>query len=144
MGIYANQLLGKYLAIGGSFRLTQSDFTDRFPEIPASINIAPGQDVKAFLRQANLFVRFQHDSGLFSQFDAVWSRQSNQGYAPDLPGDDFWQFNAFVGYRFLHRRAELRLGLLNITDRDYRLNPLTLYSELPRERTLAASFKFYF
>jgi hypothetical protein len=34
--------------------------------------------------------------------------------------------------------------LLNLTDRDYHLNPLNLYSELPRERTLAASFKFNF
>src|SRR5204863_9322319 len=122
---------------GGSFRLARAEFTDRFPEIPASVNNAPGQRVKAVLRQANLFVRFQHDSGLFSQFDAVWSRQSNQCYAPDLPGDDFWQFNVFVGYRLLQRRAELRLGLLNITDRDYRLNPLTHYDELPRVPTPA-------
>ena len=31
-----------------------------------------------------------------------------------------------------------------ITDEDYRLNPLNLYSELPRERMFYASFKFYF
>jgi hypothetical protein len=85
-----------------------------------------------------------HHSGFFSQLDTVWSQQSNRGYSPDIPGDDFWQFNIYAGYRFLHRRAELKVGLLNITDEDYRLNPLTLYSELPRERTLAASFKFYF
>jgi hypothetical protein len=42
------------------------------------------------------------------------------------------------------RHAEARIGLLNITDQDYKLNPLTLYSELPRERTFYASFKFYF
>jgi len=92
----------------------------------------------------DLFVRFNYASGLFSQFDALWSQQSNRRYSPDIPGDDFWQFNAYIGYRFLQRRAEFKLGLLNITDQDYRLNPLTLYSELPRERTLAASFKFYF
>jgi hypothetical protein len=38
----------------------------------------------------------------------------------------------------------MRVGLLNITDQDYRLNPLNLYRELPRERTLAASLKFNF
>jgi hypothetical protein len=36
------------------------------------------------------------------------------------------------------------VSVLNIFDQDYRLNPLTLYTELPRERTLAVSLKFYF
>ena len=142
--VYADQLLGRYFAIGGGYKLTQADFHDRFTEIPSSVNNAPGQNARAFLHQVNLFTRFNHSSGFFSQFDAVWSQQSNQGYAPDLPGDDFWQFNAYVGYRFLQRRGELKLGLLNLTDRDYRLNPLTLYAELPRQRTLMVAFKFYF
>ena len=60
------------------------------------------------------------------------------------PGNNFWQFNAYAGYRFLRRHAEVRIGVLNMTDRDYRLNPLTLYNELPRERMFYASFKFYF
>ena len=62
----------------------------------------------------------------------------------DALSDDFWQVNAFVGYRFPRRRAEIRLGLLNIADQDYRLNPLNLTAELPRERTLLASFRFSF
>jgi outer membrane receptor protein involved in Fe transport len=56
----------------------------------------------------------------------------------------FWQHNFYIGYRFPHRHAEIRLGLLNITDKDYRLNPITLYSELPRERTLEVSVKLEF
>ena len=35
-------------------------------------------------------------------------------------------------------------NLLNLTDRDYQLNPLTLYAELPRQRTLAVSFQWAF
>ena len=57
---------------------------------------------------------------------------------------DFWQFNAFAGCRFHHRQAELQVGLLNIADQNYNLNPLNLYYELPRERTLSVLFKFYF
>ena len=53
-----------------------------------------------------------------------------------LPGDYFWQFNALVGFRFPRRRAEIAVGLLNLTDRDYRLNPVNLYADLPRDRTL--------
>ena len=63
---------------------------------------------------------------------------------PARPGDNFWQLNVFAGYRFPHRRAEVRLGVLNLTDRDYRLNPLNLVSEPPRERTFYASFRFAF
>ena len=63
---------------------------------------------------------------------------------PGEPGDDFWQFNAFAGYRFLHRKAEVTLGLLNITDQNYNLNPLNLYNELPRTRTLALRLQLNF
>jgi outer membrane receptor protein involved in Fe transport len=62
----------------------------------------------------------------------------------DLPSEAFWQHNIYIGYRFLQRRAEARLGILNLTDQDYRLNPLTLYSELMRERTFIANFRFMF
>jgi hypothetical protein len=87
---------------------------------------------------------FNHRSGFFSKIEALWTAQSNDGYAVDLAGDNFWQFNAFVGYRFPRRIAEVQVGVLNIGNQDYHLNPLTLYSELPRSRTFFASFKFNF
>jgi outer membrane receptor protein involved in Fe transport len=87
---------------------------------------------------------FNHPIGFFAQAEALWNLQSNHGYSPELRGEDFWQFNLFLGYRFPGRRAELRIGMLNLTDQDYRLNPLTLYNELPRDRTFAARLKFTF
>ena len=105
---------------------------------------ALNQNNKATLQQLDLSANFNHPSGFFGRFDALWSQQDNQGYSPDEPGDDFWQFNAYAGWRFHHRQAELQLGLLNITGANYRLNPLNLYYELPRERTLSVLFKFYF
>ena len=39
---------------------------------------------------------------------------------------------------------ELTLGVLNIADRGYRLDPLTLHEELPRERTFLAAVRFNF
>jgi outer membrane receptor protein involved in Fe transport len=92
----------------------------------------------------NLYALYNHRCGFFSELNAVWSGQDNRHEAEPLSDDNFWQLNAFAGYRFWRRHAEARLGILNITDRDYKLNPLTLYSELPRERTFYASFKFYF
>ena len=41
---------------------------------------------------------------------------------------DFFQENLYVGWRFFHRRAELMLGLLNLSGQNYQLNPLTEYS----------------
>jgi hypothetical protein len=36
------------------------------------------------------------------------------------------------------------LAVLNLAGRNYQLNPLNLYNELPRERTLAVQFNFNF
>ena len=91
-----------------------------------------------------LYAQYQHRCGFFGQFGAIWSQQDNRGYTPRLPSEDFWQYNVYVGYWLLQRRVQARVGLLNLTDRDYRLNPVTLYAELPRERTFMASLRFAF
>jgi outer membrane receptor for monomeric catechols len=141
-----NQLLFDEWALGARYKMTHADLDGHFGALPTTLADAAGlnQDVSATLHQLDLYAIFNHRCGFFARFDAIWSQQSNVGYSPDIPGDDFWQYNVAVGYRFLQRRAEVRLALLNISDRDYRLNPLTLYNELPRERTLTAGLKFYF
>jgi outer membrane receptor for ferric coprogen and ferric-rhodotorulic acid len=141
-----NQLIGENWSIGARYRLTQADLNSRFTDVPAAVANAAGinQNQSATLHQLNLFAIYQHRCGFFSEGDAIWSKQSNSGYAPALAGDDFWQFNLFAGYRFAHRHAEARIGVVNLSGRNYQLNPLTLYSELPRERSFVASLKFYF
>ena len=62
---------------------------------------------------------------MFARADATWYHQSNSGYTPALPGDDFVQENLYVGYRFLQRRAELMFGVLNLSGVNYNLNPLS-------------------
>jgi hypothetical protein len=52
--------------------------------------------------------------------------------------------NIFVGYRFRRQYAELSFGVMNLTGTDYRLNPLSVYSELPRERVFAGGIRFNF
>lgn len=145
-----NQLFGRDFAFGarykiGDAKLGQQAIDINIPPPPAGSGInAINQNNQATLQQLDLSANFNHPSGLFGRFDALWFRQDNLGYSPDEPGDDFWQFNAYAGYRFLHRQAELQIGLLNITGQNYRLNPLNLYNELPRERTLSVLFNFYF
>ena len=140
----AHQLLGRDWALGAAYRNTEADLEDRFSGLTPALAAGANRDWSAMLHQVTLYANYNLPCGFFAQAHSIWSRQSNHGYSPALPGDDFWHFNIYAGYRFLQRRAELRLGLLNIGDRDYELNPLTLYSELPRHRTFAASFKFNF
>ncbi|MCI0348974.1 MAG: TonB-dependent receptor [Acidobacteriales bacterium] len=141
----ASQLLNDEWSLGVSYRLSEAELETRTLEVAT----APGgeafnQDVTASLHQATLYANFNHPCGFFAQANTVWTQQSNQGYTPDIPGDDFWQLNLYLGWRFYRRHAEVRVGLLNVTDQDYRLNPLNLHNETPRDRTLAVNFKFYF
>jgi len=87
---------------------------------------------------------FNHPSGFFARADAVWYHQHNTGYNPELPESDFVQENVFIGWRFLQRRLEVMLGILDLGNHDYHLNPLNVYAELPRERTFIARLNFIF
>lgn len=143
--VSVNQLLGDEWTAGARYRLTHADLDGKFPALPAdTLGADAFEDLSSYLHQVLLHLTYQHQCGFFGQFSAIWSQQSNQGYTPDIPGDDFWQFNLMAGYRFLQRRVELKVGLLNLTDQDYRLNPLTLYQELPRERMFVTGLKWYF
>jgi outer membrane receptor protein involved in Fe transport len=147
--VTVNQLLGRDWSLGARYRLTQAVLNDNFPVVPVSPPaitnpLIPRQRTEGVLQQLSLSAIYNHPCGFFAQGEANWYGQNNSGYNPGEPGADFWQFNAFVGYRFLQRRAEVTLGLLNITDQNYSLNPLNLYNELPRSRTLALSLRLNF
>ncbi len=142
--ITLDQLIGDDFGVGAIYRLSRAELEQRIPEIPTAVLATADQDLEAILHQLKVYARFNHQSGFYSQVEGIWSQQSNRGYATDLPGDDFFQFNAFAGYRFYQRRAQIQVGILNIGDQDYQLNPLNLYQELPRERMFVASFRFNF
>ena len=143
----ANQLLGREWSLGAEYRISQAILNTNFIDVPNAIrfvNFVPHQTTEAVLQQAELFAIFNDPSGFFLRAESLWNAQDNGGYSPNLPGDDFWQFNAFVGYRFLHRKAEIRLGLLNIAGQDYNLNPLNLHQEFPHQRTLTLRLQLNF
>jgi len=146
--VVMNQLLSKELALGTSYRLSRASLDDDVPGISPALSgnfsLSANRNVGAVLQQLHLYGIFNHPSGFFAKAESIWSAQSNDGYAAELAGDNFWQFNVFAGYRFPRRLAQIQVGLLNIGNRDYKLNPLNLYSDLPRSRTLFASLKFNF
>ena len=144
---YAYQLLGQEWSLGGRYRVSHAEFDLLHPDLPSSAFSVPpfgSPSVSALIQQLRVFAQFQHPGGFFSSVEALWYRQQNFDYTPDQPGDQFWQFNLYAGYRWPNRRVEVRVGLLNITDRDYRLNSLNLTDTLPRERTLALTLKLNF
>src|SRR6185369_16372122 len=96
------------------------------------------------LQQVALSLGYQHSSGFFAAWESSWYDQQNSGYTPARQDDNFWHHNAFVGYRLPRRWAEIRLGVLNLTDQDYRLSPLNYYTALPRGRTAVVSLRLNF
>lgn len=142
---YVYQLLGQSWSVGGQYRLSEAKLETRLPQLDGVSGVSfLNADNRAVLHHGQLFLLFNHPSGFFAEWSSDWYHQDNHGYAGGLAGDDFWQHNVFAGYVFPHRRAELRLGVLNITDKNYRLNPLNLQAELPRGRTFAASLRLNF
>lgn len=140
-----NQMLGNEWSFGARYQLTYSDLETRFRDVPATLlpELAHSEQ-EATLHQANLFVLYHHPCGFFARLDGNYYQQSNAGYIPDIPGDELFQLNAQVGYRFRRNYGDITLGFLNITDQDYKLNPLNPYNELPRERTFAVRLRLNF
>lgn len=145
----ASQLLGKEWALGAQYRLSQAVLNDDFVDLPDSliggyVNFQPRQQTQGVLQQVDLTAIYNHPSGFFAEGEALWFGQRNEGYTPAEPGDCFWQFNLFAGYRALHRKMEASIGLLNIAGQNYYLNPLNIYNELPHARTIAVRLQFNF
>ena len=120
----------------------------------------------AVLDSISLYALYNHPCGFFARAEANWYRQKTDSIVTDgllstvddnfvnhpvlrttmqrSPVSDFWQFNVLAGYRFHRNQCEISCGVLNLTDTDYRLNPLNPYEELPRGRTVVARCKITF
>lgn len=135
----ADQLLGSQWAAGLRYQLSSAKLNVDDPGVPGT-----KENVKSVLNQITLHANWNHPSGLFSILEANWYHQNNAGFSPAEPGNDFWQFNAYVGCRFWHRRAEFTVGLLNLSDQNYRLEPLNLYNQMAYGRTIMTRLQINF
>jgi tetratricopeptide (TPR) repeat protein len=154
-----NQLIGRDWSLGARYRFILSHFKEEFPEIQQDALTAPSSAIRQQLAQAseisresrlhqlNLFALFNHPSGFFARAEANWYKQENEFFAgpsPNEPGADFWQVNLIGGYRFYRNQCEISVGVLDLNDTDYRLDPLNPYLELPRSRTFALRARLSF
>lgn len=147
-----NQLIGNEWSVGVREQLTYSRLHTLYPEVPALVDPALSNIEQAQLNQLLLFLLYNHPSGLFFRFEALWDTQQNKGYGlsspgitiPPEPGDDFWQLNAYAGYRFRRNSGEITVGVLDINGANYHLNPLNVYNTLPRSTTAVVTLRFTF
>jgi len=139
-----HQLVGDEWAFGARYRLSRAELESDFTELSTAALPDAQTDEWALLHEVRLSAIWQNAAGFFARAEGVWRSQSNHGSSTPTPGDEFWQCNLLAGYRFAKRRAEVSVGLLNVTDRDYHLNPLNTTVAPPHERTLVASFRFNF
>jgi hypothetical protein len=139
-----DQLLGRQWTVGGRYRVSKADANLSYVDVNQADlqNVDPPfvarQNLDSVLHTISLHANWNHPSGLFSVLEGNWYHQSNRGIDLPQPTDDFCQFNAYAGWRFWHRRAEVTVGLLNIFDQNYSLEPLNLYNEMARSRTFLA------
>ncbi len=143
---YLVRLLGDGWSVGARYRLAEARLERAYPDLPAGL---PGLEQlvtteSGLLQQLGLSLAYRHARGLFGEWESDWYRQSNDGFAPVRPDDAFWQHHVFVGYRWPRHRAELRAGIMNLTDADYRLNPLHDYRDPPRQRTAVIRLRIHF
>ena len=145
LSAYVSQLIGRDWSVGARYRLSEAKLNTRLSDLAGVSGVSSlEQNERAVLQHGQLFLIYNHPCGFFAEWSSDWYHQANHGYSSSLADDDFWQHNLFAGYVFPHRRAEIRLGLLNLTDQDYRLNPLNLQSGLARGRTFTASLRLNF
>ena len=135
-----NQLVGRGWALGARYRVSRAELSPDFSGIPAPATPYALQPDHGLLQQLELSAKYAHPCGFFAEAQSLWYSQHD----PNFPDSDFWQFNVFAGYWFAQRRVELLVAGLNLGGRDYRLAPINIYSDLPRERTLLVSLKFNF
>ena len=135
-----DQLVGRDVSLGARYQLSHAELLGSLDDISSGTP----QNSSAVMQQLTLYVNYNLPCGFFSQGQALWTTQDNLRDQAGLADANFWQLNAFAGYRFLHRAAEVKVGVLNINNANYLLNPINLYNDLPRNRTFAVNFKFYF
>jgi hypothetical protein len=139
-----NQLVGTDFVLGTSYGITWSHLHDVLPNVPASLPVASNLTELSTLQHAETYAQFNHPSGFFARAELHWYGQSNSGWSPAEPGDDFLQENVFVGCYFAHHRGKVQFGILNLGGGNYNLNPLTPYQELPRGRVYEGGVNFLF
>jgi outer membrane receptor protein involved in Fe transport/Tfp pilus assembly protein PilF len=135
-----HQLVSQEWSFGAQYRLAYARLERSFPEYPgiAYGGLDDNSDWRGWLHTVKLTGLYRHQSGVFARAEGILFAQDRERDRVSFPSDDFWQANFVAGYRFPKQRAEIAVGVLNILDDDYRLDPINQHADLPRSRTFYA------
>lgn len=142
VGASVNVLAGRDVALAARYNYAWSRLETGVPAL-ASIepSLAPAEHT-AHTHEFNVTGLWRHPTGWFAQAAATWIWQENGGADAALGDEAVTQVDLVAGFRFPRRVATVSVGVLNVTDEDWRLNPLGFRAQLPRERTVVASVTF--
>jgi tetratricopeptide (TPR) repeat protein len=143
VALSVSQLLADEWTLGARYEFQRSDLETHTPGL-ASLTSNGRAGARAELQQLGFSVRYQHASGWFGQAAARWCWQKNLGPSAALANDSFPQVDLYAGYRLPRQWGDLTVGVLNLTDQDYHLNPVNVHPEFPRERVFYVRARFTF
>jgi hypothetical protein len=124
------------------YRMAEAELEGVYPGLPPDEDFVRNEH--SVMDQVSFGARYQRPEGFFASWESAWTQQSDSRDAAEMTGDNFWRHDLWVGWRFLRRKVELAVGILNLTDEDYRLYPLNYFGETYRERTVAVTGSFAF
>ena len=130
--------------MGAGYSFTRSELVTRTPAFADSYSI------HADLHRPTAFILYAHPSGFFARAGMEVYVQANSrarlspSQIADVPDETVPELGLQVGYRFPRRRGDITVGGMNLLGEDYHLNPVTPYTELPRERVFFAQLRFRF
>lgn len=140
-----DHLLNRRTSIGASFSWQYAQIDERLKSDLGINSTSPYlDDTDAHLYIAALYGRFQHPTGFFAQTDLQYWYQENGSIDPDIDNESAPNLNLSFGYRLRKQKGEVRLSVLNLTDEEYELNPLSNYNLPPQERTFLIETRFNF
>jgi len=147
-----NQLISQEWSAGVRYAFSTSDLQVNYPEL-ALLRIGhQGRDFRsqADLHELDFFLAYNRPSGFFAEAhcDCYFQQHSflpapgTRDGTTRVGNQSFQQLNFLLGYRLRHQRGELAVGILNALGSDYRLNPITPYNDLHRERVFYLRVRF--
>lgn len=134
------------------YRFTGSTLDTGYPALVGAAGTPLGMREWADFHEVRAGLTYRARSGWFARAEAgLFYQRGVRAPAPDgvlgAPeghSDELVQLNAYVGREFFHRRAEVTVGILNLSDSDYRFSPLTSMTELPRSRLFYTRLRLNF
>lgn len=128
-----NQILGAEWFLQGRYQFTHAELDRLLPTVPATTAFDRRQSDTGDLHSGVASLLYQRTDGWFGRMTVNLMHQ-DRGGSGGPQAADLAQLDLFAGWRFPRHRGDLTVGVLNLSDADCHVSPITAYAEFPRER----------